>query len=82
MSIFIGFLLVSLASCAYTLFRNACVFSYRMKVLEQCRQDGSLDAYSKLPSYDAMMLRFWVWPLSKFENYQVKGQQQHIKLVK
>jgi hypothetical protein len=73
-------LLITLGTAAYMLFRNSCVFSYRMKVLDQCKRENSLASYDKLPSYNYMMYKFWVWPMSSFEKQP--EQQQRIKLVK
>lgn len=41
--------------------RNNWVYKNRIKLI-----DDDWKAYQKLPSYDQMMLRFWVWNINKF----------------
>lgn len=43
----------------YMLIRNSIVFKFRMKYLAN-------DTYEQIPSYDYMMNKFWVWPMSRF----------------
>lgn len=63
--IYIGSVLVFLLIfCLYMQLRNYAVFYYRIKKI--CE---NLDKYDQLPNYDYMMIRFWVWPLSRFEKY-------------
>lgn len=62
----------------YMLIRNILVHDYRMKLIGKDRLflnnaiKNGLDVkdedfyYKKLPSYDTILFRFWVWPLSKF----------------
>lgn len=47
----------------YMLVRNEAVYSYRVNFL----QSQGVNEYLKLPDYDTMMLKFWVWPLSSFK---------------
>lgn len=46
---------------AFMLVRNEWVYSVRMQWL-----DGDLEAFHKLPSYDAMMRKWWVWKAERF----------------
>jgi hypothetical protein len=45
----------------YFLVRNELVYRFRILLI---RTDPA--AYDRLPTYDDMMLRFWVWPLRRF----------------
>lgn len=72
MGYFFGFCILVLAACTYMMYRNNCVFSYRTTMLFSDHAK-----YETLPSYDTMMGKFWVWPLSKFE-----PQKPNIRLVK
>jgi len=58
----IGLGLVGLAFAGYMLYRNQMVYQYRRQMI-----DTDMVKYETLPSYDHMMAKFWVWPLSKFE---------------
>jgi len=41
--------------------RNNWVYKNRIKLI-----DDDWEAYKKLPSYDQMMFKFWVWDINKF----------------
>lgn len=43
------------------LIRNDAVFKYRCDLIEK-----DYAGYSRLPTYDTMVRKFWVWPVSKF----------------
>ena len=43
------------------LWRNTRVYRFRNELLW-----ADWDRFQQLPSYDAMMWRFWVWPLRRF----------------
>lgn len=45
----------------YILFRNEWVYNCRTFLLH-----SNYDTYKKLPSYDKMVLKFWVWDVNKF----------------
>lgn len=45
----------------YMLIRNDWVYRNRIRLLYK-----DWDAYDRLPSYDSMWLRFWVWDINKF----------------
>lgn len=47
----------------FALYRNSWTYEKRVDVLNQ-----SLEAYDNLPSYDYMLLHFWVWDVDKFIN--------------
>jgi len=51
-----------IAFCVYMLMRNECIYRYRIGILS-----NDMERYRRMPSYNLMMIRFWVWPLSKFE---------------
>ena len=51
-----------LVSMIYYMFRIEMVYRFRMRELHQ-----DLESYIKLPSFDYMTDRFWVWPLDKFK---------------
>lgn len=61
-SILLVLLSIGVLFCIYMLFRNDAVYNFRMSVL---RVRG-LEEYDRLPEYDEMMRKFWVWPLEKF----------------
>lgn len=44
------------------LFRNQWVYRVRSELMER-----NMNAYEKLPSYNAMMNRFWRWRLEDFQ---------------
>ena len=43
------------------LWRNERVYRFRVALIW-----ADWAAFQRLPSYDAMMLRFWIWPLRRF----------------
>lgn len=45
----------------YMLIRNHFVCNFRLDMLKR-----GIPTYMGLPSYDSMLWRFWVWPLTKF----------------
>ena len=57
-----GTLVVAGLACVYILIRNEYVYRYRTRLLI-----ADFERYQRLPSYDRMVYRFWVWPLSRFE---------------
>lgn len=61
MKILFSFSAVVLLFGLYMLFRNSCVYRFRMKII-----DTDVYLYRRLPSYTEMLSRFWVWPLRKF----------------
>ncbi len=60
-TIFTVLLVASLAPCFYMLARNEWVFRWRRRII-----DRSLEEYHRLPSYDDMMKKWWVWNINKF----------------
>lgn len=52
---------LGLVACFYMLARNNAIYRYRMAVLER-----STEEYDRLPPYDTMLYRFWIWPLKVF----------------
>jgi len=64
----------------YIFWRNPLVYEFRIDILERDSakfdrlnksgqwQGGDLyfPTYSALPSYEAMLYKFWIWPLSRF----------------
>jgi hypothetical protein len=59
-----GLVLLMLWSSFYYLFRNGWVYRQRVAILQADR-----DAYQRLPSYETMMRRFWIWDAAKFIDY-------------
>ena len=55
--------LLTLLMCLYMLWRSDKVFDYRVDLL--CMDYAR---YKRLPSRRVMLYRFWVWPLSRFED--------------
>lgn len=47
--------------CVFMLFRNKWVYDQRIKIL-----DSDLSKYRKLPDYDTMLNKFWIWNVDKF----------------
>lgn len=60
---------ILLAFAILMLVRNAWVYHVRGKILfEPGKTMGEqLERYDRLPSYDTMMRRFWIWDVRKFE---------------
>lgn len=52
---------IILLAVIFGLIRNWWVFDVRMRLLHV-----NYGLYKKLPEYDAMMYRFWVWSVKKF----------------
>ncbi|PKB90925.1 hypothetical protein A8A01_03195 [Ewingella americana] len=50
--------------CVFMLHRNSWVYKQRMKVLHG---ENGFNEHQKLPSYDYMMRKFWVWDVNKFK---------------
>lgn len=72
MDVILFLLLFSLAFCFYMLIRNNIVHSARGKFIDYF-YDQDPNGYSSgarfcdvVPSYDYMLLKFWVFPLSSF----------------
>lgn len=64
------------AFSAYMLWRNEQVFRYRIAWLDRITAGENVP--DGLASYHTMMWKFWVWPLSRFEEeaharYRVRG---------
>lgn len=53
--------------CMFALVRNEWVYRQRIFVL---RSENGLEEFKRLPSYDEMMGRFWVWDVEKFKSTQ------------
>ncbi|MET0439171.1 MAG: hypothetical protein ABW043_16930 [Devosia sp.] len=68
----LGFVAIFGSATAFTLFmlaRNSWVFKQRMKLIRQSAYDpatNTLSPYASLPSYEAMLWRFWIWDINKF----------------
>ena len=60
----------------YMIYRSNKVFDYRTQVLFK---EGT-DEYRKLPSYDTMVYKFWVWPMSEFKKQDKK--KPNLRVVK
>ena len=49
------------------LFRNNWVYNKRTEILNRQTNLSDLNnEYDRLPSYDQMMWRFWIWDIEKF----------------
>lgn len=72
MDIILFLLLMALAFCFYMLIRNEMVHKTRRYFIEffyHCDPNGYAAGnkfYEHVPSYDEMLLKFWVFPLSIF----------------
>ena len=63
-----------LVFCVLMLFRNSWVYKVRIAVLDNSRWDGGKHVeFKSLPSYDYMMLRFWIWDVKKFLPLEHQG---------
>lgn len=62
MNIYDALSLLSIAVMFFGIFRVRWVFEKRMKVL-RCM---GLTTINKMPSFNTMMLKFWVWDINKF----------------
>lgn len=61
MSAIMAAAVVSLACALFMLQRNEWVYRVRSKMI-----DEDWATYQRLPTYDAMMSRFWVWDVRAF----------------
>lgn len=52
---------LAMAFCVYMMSRNECVYRFRIGLFHT-----NFNNYLKLPPYDHMVNRFWVWPLERF----------------
>ena len=69
---FMALCIIVLVSCFYILVRNAAVLEARLKFIHYFHWRDP-DGYASgntfndtIPSYNEMLWKFWVWPLSKF----------------
>lgn len=59
--------IVGFAYGVFMLIRNAWVYKVRTRCLHASKWNGfSHEPYNRLPSYEAMMRRFWIWDINKF----------------
>ncbi|WP_208952278.1 hypothetical protein [Rahnella sp. ChDrAdgB13] len=63
-SIAIAIPVAGILYCFFVLHRNEWVYKQRMKVLFG---ENGFKEFQKLPSYDAMMRKFWIWDVNKFK---------------
>lgn len=59
--VLLGLFVFWVFSLLFFLLRNEWVCSTRLLVLHQDRA-----SYTKLPDYDTMLYKFWVWDVNKF----------------
>jgi hypothetical protein len=45
----------------FALYRNYWVFQMRIGILQH-----DVDVYDRLPSYETMFFKFWIWDINKF----------------
>lgn len=71
-AIIIGFVVVTFLAYLYMFIRNSAVADARIGFIKYFYEEDP-DGYAAgkrfheaLPSYDEMLCKFWVWPLSKF----------------
>lgn len=69
---FMALCIIGLVFCFYMFVRNEAVHEARLRFIDYFYQQDP-DGYASgkrfheaLPSYDEMLWKFWVWPLSKF----------------
>lgn len=53
--------LLGMAWCSFMIYRVNRVYEWRMQILDESYAD-----YKRLPSYEAMVRRFWIWDAHKF----------------
>ena len=58
---------IGILCCSYMLMRVMWIFRKRMEVLNE-----SLDEYHKMPSYDWMINKIFVWDFEKLKNAKQK----------
>ncbi len=54
-------LLIGILVCFFALMRNNWVYSVRVRMIHE-----DFEKFKRLPSYDHMMSRFWIWNVNKF----------------
>ncbi|MCX9039707.1 hypothetical protein NLN82_27325, partial [Citrobacter portucalensis] len=62
-SVFLIVFWVSLLWCMLMLYRNRLVFRWRLRLLEE-----DFGAYQRLPPYEVMVRRFWIWSIDGFKS--------------
>ena len=63
MDVIVVFMVLICVYLLYMLVRCWHVYDYRVNAI----YDRDPNRYKNLPSYDYMLFRFWVYPLSRFE---------------
>ena len=61
------------AFMGYIWIRQDKVYDFRVNELDKIEPgsddfDEKMAEYESLPSFDKMVLKFWVWPISRFKN--------------
>lgn len=59
--VWLSFLALVILLAVLTLIRNDWVFRNRVKMVWD-----DFEGFKQLPSYEAMLFRFWVWDVKKF----------------
>jgi hypothetical protein len=54
-------LYIILTCCFLMMIRNLWVYKIRMRLI-----DEDFELYRSLPSYDAMLIKFWIWDVNHF----------------
>ncbi len=60
-TITLGFMVAVGVSCIFMLFRNHWVYKQRISLLSK-----DYHLYKRLPSYNHMMLTFWIWNVKRY----------------
>lgn len=50
----------------FVVIRNNWVFNQRVAFFNNALRNKDMEAYKRLPSYNVMVLKFWVWDVQKF----------------
>lgn len=66
-------MLVGIVFCIFMMFRNRWVYKARMRVLNDHGADleslgRALKEYHRLPDYNTMVWRWWVWDVEEFKD--------------
>lgn len=62
-----GVLIAVLLACAFMLRRNEWVCDVRIQELRKMPVERGLHEHDRLPSYDEMLFKFWIWDVEKFK---------------
>lgn len=68
---------ITLFTCgAYLIFRICRISKFRINLIGE-----DFIAYLSLPSFENMLLHFWIWPLSRFITRRKKSNEEELEAL-